>query len=166
MSTATLSYRPVSLADGAAIWRLVQASEALELNTCYAYLLMCRDFADTCLVAEEDGAVLGFVVAYRPPARRETVFVWQIGVAIEARGRGVARGLLMQLIASEGCRGVRFLESTVTPSNIPSQKLFRSVARAWGVPCEVGPGLAARWFQDPSHEPEDRFRIGPLGDTP
>lgn len=39
--------------DGAAIWRIARDSKALDLNSSYSYLLWCRDFAATSVVARD-----------------------------------------------------------------------------------------------------------------
>jgi L-2,4-diaminobutyric acid acetyltransferase len=156
--------RPPTAHDGARVWQLLGRTGGLERNTAYAYLLLCSHFADTSLVAEAGaGADLaGFVLAYRPPARPGEVFVWQIGVAPEARGAGLGGHLLEGLIALPGCAGVTHLTATVGPSNRASRALFAGFARRRGVPCEVGPGFTADLFPEP-HEAEELLRIGPLG---
>ncbi|MGE4220112.1 MAG: diaminobutyrate acetyltransferase [Alphaproteobacteria bacterium] len=152
-------------ADGAAIWKLVRDGGTLDLNSPYAYLLVATDFADTSLIAERGGEAVGFVAAYRPPPRPDTLFVWQVGVAPAARGQGLA-GRMLAALADEaaGRRGVRWLEATVTPSNAASDALFRSFARRRGLACAVGDGFAAADFPDtdPKHEAERHYRIGPL----
>src|SRR5437879_5926964 len=40
--------------DGAAIWRIARDSQTLDLNSSYSYLLWCRDFARTSVVARDD----------------------------------------------------------------------------------------------------------------
>ncbi|MCZ9340443.1 diaminobutyrate acetyltransferase, partial [Streptomyces sp. TRM76130] len=37
--------------DGATLWRIARDSKVLDLNSSYAYLLWCRDFAATSAVA-------------------------------------------------------------------------------------------------------------------
>ena len=157
-------YRAAQREDGARMWRLVRDSEALELNTAYAYLVMCRDFGHTSVVAERDGRVIGFVMAYRPPRDPDVIFVWQIGVDAVARGQGVAGTLLRKLVALPGCHGVRYLETTVAPSNRASLELFSSFARRKRVAMTKAGGFAAAEFPeaDEAHEPEDRYRIGPF----
>jgi L-2,4-diaminobutyric acid acetyltransferase len=163
-SAGGITFRGTTTADGAEIWRLVRESGVLDENSCYAYLLLCRDFADTCLVAERVGEIVGFVTAYRPPNRSESIFVWQIGVAAAARKQGLGKRLLKQLLARPACSDVRFLEATVSPSNRASRRLFESVAEELGVACDVSAGFAASDFryQDADHDAEDLFRIGPL----
>lgn len=164
-ATATaLRIRPVEVADGQAIWQLVRDSGVLDVNSLYCYLLLCRQFRDTCLVAEEAGEVLGFVTAFRPPAQPEVIFVWQIGVGASARGRGIAARLLDHLLRLPACGDVRWLETTVTPDNHASRALFHSAARRWGTRCEVLPGLGPELFPGTGHQPEKLHRIGPISE--
>lgn len=148
--------------DGPALWALVRASGRLDANSPYAYLLLCTHFADTCVIAERNGRVVGFVTAYRPPSNPEVIFVWQIAVAVAARGRGIAKRLLRTLLERPACAGVRFLEATVTPSNHPSKKLFHAFARSLDVRCTEAGGFAEDLFPRCAHELELLIRIGPL----
>jgi L-2,4-diaminobutyric acid acetyltransferase len=148
--------------DGATLWRLVQDAGTLELNSPYTYVLMSTHFSDTCLLAEsDDGEPLGVVVGYRPPTDPEAVFVWQVAVAPEARGQGLGRRLLEELVARTAGDGVRYLEATVTPDNEPSRKLFRSFARELDTKCRVEDFMGREVFPG-THEAEDLFRIGPI----
>jgi len=144
---------------------VVVRTGVLDANSPYCYLLLCTDFAATSLVAVTgEERVVGFVAAYRPPARPETLFVWQIGVDAEVRGCGLGRRLLEQLLTLPGCDGVTHLEATVTPSNTASRRLLEGFARTRGVDCifDASTGFPAALFGDAGHEQEDRVRIGPL----
>ena len=55
--------------DAAQIWQLVRETVVLDANSAYLYLLLCRDFSGSCLVARQDGRVVGFVTGYRLPQR-------------------------------------------------------------------------------------------------
>jgi L-2,4-diaminobutyric acid acetyltransferase len=146
------------------MWRLAADSETLDVNSPYAYLLVGTDFASTSVVAEEPngGGLLGFASAYRLPDAPEVVFVWQIAVSAARRGAGLGRALLSAVVARPGCRGARWLEATITPSNHRSDRLFRSFARSVGARCEPAGTYAADLFPGGEHEPEVRYRIGPL----
>lgn len=145
--------------DGARMYELVRDMGGLELNTAYFYVLFCIDFADTCVVAEVDGKLAGFVLGHRPPKRPDAVFVWQVGVAPFMRKQGLARRLLDAFV--EQNPDARWLEASVTPGNTASRKLFRSFARDHGVDCAVKDFMRAEHFPD-GHEPEELFRIGPF----
>lgn len=159
--------RHPTLADAAAIHELVAADGVLDGNSLYCYLLVCRDFADTSLVVCDGEGMAGFVTGYRPPQRRSTLFVWQVGVAKRARRQGLGRRLLRSLLAVPASAGVEFLEATITPSNHASRRLFTSVAESLGVAWHEGPGFPADVFGNAGrhglpHEEERCFRIGPF----
>ena len=155
--------RSPTVQDASALWRLVRNSGVLDLNSPYSYLMLCSHFAATCLVAEEDGAIVGFVTAYRPPTAPDVIFVWQIGVAQAARGKGVGLTILDALVRKQTALGASFLEATVTPSNAPSRKLFRALARRFHTQCVETPCFPAHLFPEAAHEAEELFRIGPFG---
>ncbi len=158
---AAIAFRKPEPRDGKRMWQLVHDAGTLEANTAYCYVLLCDHFADTCLLAETDGRLDGFIAAYRPPGREDTVFVWQIGVAQHARGQGLARRMLRKLIAREDLHGLHFVEATVAPDNAASEALFRSLARSLDVECIESDKYASALFPA-AHEPENLFRIGPF----
>jgi len=154
--------RTVTVHDGKRIWKLVSESGRLDVNSAYCYIMLTEYFRDTCLVAEKDGEAVGFVSAFLPPAKPETLFVWQIAVAEAHRGHGIADSLLSALVAEECCRRVRFVEATVSPDNRPSKRLFEKLARKLGAPLAASEGFAASLFPGEAHEDERLIRIGPI----
>ena len=85
-------------ADGLAVHKLVADSGVLDLNSTYAYVLLCTDFADSSIVAERDGRVCGFIGGYHPPQRPDVLFVWQVVVAASERGTGLGGAMLDALV--------------------------------------------------------------------
>jgi L-2,4-diaminobutyric acid acetyltransferase len=153
------------VADGTALWRIAKDSEALDLNSSYSYLLWCRDFAGTSAVvrAEPDGRPVGFVTAYVRPDRPHTLLVWQVAVDAAYRGRGLAARLLDALTARVAAeQGVTGIETTITPGNTASERLFTSFAARHGATVEREVLFETRQFPDGPHEPEVLYRIGPL----
>ena len=150
--------------DGAALWRIAKDSAALDLNSSYSYLLWCRDFAGTSAVARGlDGRPVGFVTAYLRPDRPRTLLVWQVAVDASHRGRGLAARLLDVLTARVAAEhGVTGVETTITPGNTASERLFTSYAARHGAAVEREVLFEARQFPDGPHDPEVLYRIGPL----
>ncbi|HJL15855.1 MAG TPA: diaminobutyrate acetyltransferase [Sandaracinaceae bacterium LLY-WYZ-13_1] len=149
--------------DGAALWELVEDIGVLDLNSPYAYLLVARHLAATSAVAEMRNKLVGFVSGYRPPIHDDVLFVWQVGVHPDARGLGLARRMILDILDREEARGVRWIESTVTTDNIPSQRLFRSLARHLDTEIAVSPYFSRDLF--PDERPgtsEELHRIGPI----
>ncbi|MBY8866049.1 diaminobutyrate acetyltransferase [Streptomyces sennicomposti] len=153
-----------SVADGAALWRLAKDSRTLDVNSSYSYLLWCRDFAATSVVARDAyGEPVGFVTGYVRPDRPGTLLVWQVAVDAGHRGRGLAARLLDALAARVTAeQGVTDLETTITPGNTASERLFTSFAARHGARCERDVLFATEQFPDGPHDPEVLYRIGPL----
>lgn len=170
MSMTTTAATPATMRkprmeDGASVWKLIGDMDGLELNSAYFYLLMCRDFADACLIAEKDGEVAGFVIGYRPPERQDALFVWQIGVAPWARRQSLGSRMLESLLRRPELEPVRYLEATVTPDNRASRNMFQRFASRHQAECLVEPCMKTSDFPV-QHEAEELFRIGPLEPAP
>lgn len=154
-------------ADGAGFWRIARDSQKLDLNSSYAYLLWCLDFADSSVVARVDGDAVGFVMGYRKPDAPDVAVVWQVAVDASQRGKGLAGRMLDAMYADLLNRGVRHLETTITPDNDASIALFTSFANRWGAELDRSELFAVSDFpDDDQHEREDLFRIGPLVTPP
>ena len=141
------------------MWRIARDSGKLDLNSSYAYLLWCHDFADTSAVARVGDDVVGFVTGYLRPSVPDTLVVWQVAVDAGQRGRGTAGALLDSLVRRTGARRV---ETTITPGNIASERLFEAFAARHGAALEREVLFATSLFPDGPHDPEVLYRIGPL----
>lgn len=150
-----------SAGDGPGLWRLARDSGELDLNSPYAYLLWCRDFSATSVVARADGECVGFVTGYRRPEAGETLFVWQVAVDPAYRGQRIGVRMLDGIADAMKRLGCRYMEATVTPDNVASARMFASFARAHGAPLARSEGFESTLFPD-NHQPEDLIRIGPL----
>jgi L-2,4-diaminobutyric acid acetyltransferase len=147
--------------DGRELWRLARDSGELDLNSPYCYLLWCRDFSATSLVARAGQTVLGFVTGHVRPDAADTLFVWQVAVDRAYRGQRIGRRMLDGLAARMVRFGCRYLEATVSPDNVPSARMFTSFARAHDAPVAWTGGFESAMFPD-NHNREDLLRIGPL----
>lgn len=152
--------RPAS-GDGAAMWRVARDSQQLDLNSSYAYLLWCHDFAETSVVARVADDVVGFVMGYRRQPTPDSVLVWQVAVDASQRGGGVAGRMLDEMYGDLVATGTRFLETTITPDNAASIRLFSAFAERWGASLRKSELFSAADFPD-AHEAEEHYRIGPL----
>ncbi|MFE3493228.1 diaminobutyrate acetyltransferase [Streptomyces sp. NPDC059175] len=162
--TTALSIDSPRVEDGAAIWRIARDSEVLDLNSSYSYLLWCRDFAATSVVARgADGEPIAFITGYIRPERPQTLVVWQVAVDGEHRGHGLAGALLDALFHRVAtAHGVRAIETTVTPDNTASDRLFTSFAARRDSSLEREVLFDGGLFPDGAHQPEVLYRIGPI----
>lgn len=126
--TDTVTFRAPTSADGADVWDLIRECSPLDENSMYCNLVQCDHFGDTCVIAELDGQIVGWVSAFIPPDEPDTLFVWQVAVGGAARGLGVAKRMLTHLLAREACAGITTLKTTITADNDASWALFNSFA--------------------------------------
>lgn len=162
-----VTIRPPDLSDGAGVWRVARDSRVLDLNSSYAYLLWTHDFAATSSVALDGDEVVGFITGYRRPQSPDTVVVWQIAVAESQRGRRLGSRLLHELLDRLGPQGVRWLATTISPSNEASIRMFSGVARDRGARIERHDLFGPEHFpadEPGDHEPEHLYLIGRLPD--
>lgn len=162
LENAMIQLRMPEDKDAPALWALITSSPPLDPNSRYAYLMMCRYFASTCVVAENEDGLVGCITGFVAPDRPDTVFVWQVAVAKSARGTGLAQSMLDGLLKRDACRRVRAMETTVTPSNEASRRMFQRFAERHGAALTEGRGFSASLFGEAKHEEETLLRIGPL----
>lgn len=134
----------------------------MDLNSSYSYLLWCKHFSETSVVVKENDTVVGFVSGFIPPSSENVLFIWQVAVAETERKQGLATRMIEHILERNACGAVEFIEATVSPSNSPSQKLFKGIAEKRGVPYRIASCFEKEDFPDPEHEEENTYRIGPL----
>ncbi|WP_270165131.1 diaminobutyrate acetyltransferase [Paenibacillus sp. SYP-B4298] len=152
--------------DGAAVWELIDRAGTLDLNSIYCYMLLCDLYRDTCIVAERDGRLLGFVSALRPPQKAHHLFIWQVAVDPSRRGQGLGTAMVTRLLEQvRKQQDVRYIEATISPSNTASRRLFEAVARSYGSVCSYDGerGYPEGLFPSSQpHEAEPLVTIGPI----
>src|SRR5690606_5578460 len=94
----------------------------------YCYLLQCSQFADTSAVAEMDGSIVGFISGHRLPNDPDSLFIWQVAVAEEARGQGLGREMMLDILRRPTSTRFTHLLATATDDNNSSKGMFQSLA--------------------------------------
>ena len=97
--TDGITLRRPTVDDGARLHALVRECKPLDENSVYCNLLQCTHFADTCVVAEKQGQLVGFVTGYRKPGEPHVYFLWQVGVSAAGRGHGLGRRMIRDIWA-------------------------------------------------------------------
>jgi len=113
----------------------------------YCNLVQCDHFADTCVIVELGGEIVGWISAFIPPDALDTLFVWQVAVGESARGRGLAKKMLTELLARPVCADVKQLKTTITSDNDASWALFNSFANS----------MDAELQHEPHYEEDEHF---------
>jgi L-2,4-diaminobutyric acid acetyltransferase len=149
--------------DGPALHQLIKRCPPLDENSRYCNLLQVSHFRDTAIVAEADDRLIGFVTGYRMPRRPQTLFVWQVGVAPEGRGQGLAQRLLEALLAR--LPDVDTLETTVTPDNQASMTTFNRLAGRLDTRIAQTVLFSKEQHFEGAHDDEVLLTIGPFSGT-
>ena len=159
---AALRLRPPVGEDGPAVTRLVADCPPLDPNSSYCNLLQCDHFADTCVVAEIAGRMVGWISAYRPPSEPDEIFVWQVAVHPSARGQGLGGRMLAELMRRPRVRDAARLTTTVTEDNQASMAMFAGFARRHGMQVSRTLKFDRDRHFDGRHDAEWQLSIGPL----
>ncbi len=151
---------------------LIVRCPPLDVNSLYAYALLATHHSATCFVAIQDQRICAAVTGYIPPRQPDTYFLWQVAVAPEQQGTGLGSKLLDHIY--QHCmlpNHLSHLETTISPGNSASQRLFSRFAKCHQVaithtplfssldlqPVRQADGLQGQTEQ---HEAEHLYRLG------
>ncbi len=153
--------------DAADLHQLVADCPPLDPNSLYCNLLHCSHFSGTSVAAvrrDEQGKerLVGFISGYIPPGQPDTLFVWQVAVAREARGQRLAARMLDSILERPVCSDVRYIDTTITPGNQASWGLFESWAREHDAPTSSRVHFERERHFRGRHDDEHLMRIGPF----
>ncbi|MFD0710370.1 diaminobutyrate acetyltransferase [Paenibacillus sp. GCM10027626] len=149
--------------DGIAVWQFIREAGQLDINSTYCYIMLCDMFRDTCVIAECEGDLCGFLSSYRRPDQPDTLFVWQVAVAPSRRGQGIGKKMLQSLLSREAVHEIQYVEATIGPANEPSIRLFLRLAEGLDTACHITPKYGEEMFPAAmNHEAELLYRVGPL----
>ncbi len=149
--------------DGIYLYDLVSQCPPLDLNSKYVYHLVAAHFKDTSVVvrphslAEKDQnnpqnqqalsgpaqkKPVGFISAYCLPSvsceegetKGNILFIWQVALLPEYRGRGLAAQMVEHLLQRECLKNTQYIHTTISPSNRSSENLFLRLAQRLKAP--------------------------------
>jgi L-2,4-diaminobutyric acid acetyltransferase len=148
--------------DGAALHDLIAACPPLDQNSRYCNLLQVTHFADTAVVAELEGELVGSITGYLKPRDPATLFIWQVAVHERARGQGLATRMMDEIVGREFCRDVHWMETTIDPENAASWRAFEKFAEARNASTERSLLFSRERHFAGVHGDEVLLRIGPF----
>lgn len=160
--TSLIEFRLPTAQDGYAITALIQSSPPLDTNSAYCNLLQCSHFAQTCVVAELNNQIVGWLSAYRPPEQVNCIFVWQMAVHPNARGLGLANRMLHHLLGRHAVLGVEYLHTTITQDNAASWSVFKRFAKTHQLALQQSPYFEKEHHFQGVHDTEYLVAIGPF----
>ncbi|RUO20021.1 diaminobutyrate acetyltransferase [Aliidiomarina iranensis] len=148
--------------DGLAVNQLVAENPPLDPNSLYCNLLQTTHFAKTGIAAWHENRLVGFVSGYIKPEQPDTYFLWQVVVGEAARGQGLAKRMIQAIFERTTLANVKWLETTITPDNQASQRLFLSLAQAWEAEVNTSVLFDKQKHFGGQHNSEELYRIGPI----
>lgn len=148
--------------DGIRIRSLACASPPLVANSLSTTVMHCVHFGNTSIVAEIDGSLAGFTLAYRLPQSPDTIFILQTAVATPYRRLGLAEGMITALLNRKLLADITRLESRMTPHNVLARKVFEKIAARFDTCMEVND-----WIDSSRHflgqQPDElKVSLGPM----
>lgn len=154
------------LEDGMGVFRLISNCPPLDTNSSYCNLLQCSHFASTSVAAFVGDSLVGFISGYPLPDKPNTLFVWQVAVSEDARGRGLASKMLTHILSRSCNSHFEYLETTITEDNQPSWGLFKRFAKKNDAVFRSSEWMDKSKHFAGQHASESLVRIGPFTLTP
>jgi L-2,4-diaminobutyric acid acetyltransferase len=150
--------------DGFDVHNLIASCPPLDRNSIYCNLLQCKHFSNTSVIAldENNQEVLGFISAYIKPSDSDTLFVWQVAVSENARGKGLAKKMLLHILARDTHHALSYVETTITDNNPGSWALFASLAKELHTELTRSELFTKELHFQGVHDTENLVRIGPF----
>lgn len=94
----------------------------------YAYWILQNYFGSTCRIVKVENKIIGYISAM-PSIDKNTVFIWQLCIDDEFRGKGLGT-LLLSSVSDEAIRlGYGNLQLSISDTNTASQSLFKRFAQ-------------------------------------
>ena len=129
------------VSDGLKVNRLIARCPPLDCNSSYCNFLQCTHFSSTSIIAEVGEEPVGWISGFRSPHLDCQLFVWQVAVAPEVRGQGLALRMLDALVARPALTGITGMATSITPGNAASWAFFKAFARRHGADFNHRPWL-------------------------
>ena len=145
---------------GLKVHELINRCKPLDLNSSYLYFIQSHYFTKTCAIATYANEVVGFVSGFISPVNSKTLFIWQVAIDPDYRGKGLAQKLIHFILQQNNT--IEFIETTVTQSNESSLKLFHKLSQALNTEIKKEDFLDQKIHFLNQHDSEYLFRIGPF----
>jgi L-2,4-diaminobutyric acid acetyltransferase len=120
-------FRTPSIGDGDQAHKLIASCPPLDVNSSYCNFLQSTHFKQTCIIAECNDEIAGFISSYLKPENNNELFIWQVAVAPKHRGKGLAFHMLKELLMRDNLEHIKAIETTITKDNQGSWNLFKKL---------------------------------------
>lgn len=148
-----------NIQDAKNVYLLAKNSKPLDLNSEYAYMLVCDHFSQTSVIAILDEVIIGFISGYVLPKDPKTLFIWQVATHSDYRGKKIPYYMFKNLLLREELLHIDNIKTTISPSNIASKKMFLKLANMLDSKVTTQKYIQKEDFLEESHEEEILYTI-------
>ncbi len=138
--------RNIQEQDCTLLKKMARDCGTLDVHTAYTYWVVSRFFADTSFVLCRGSEPVGYIMAIEVP---EGVFIWQIGILKEYRGKGISALLISPVFEAARRKGANILLS-IDEENAASNAAFRAFCQRQGLKMETCGDVKLRDAYDPT----------------
>lgn len=122
-----MEIRKVNSEDAVLLRTMARKCEPLDVHTPYTYWVVCNFFGDGCFVLQENQQAVGYVMTL---IKEDSLFVWQIGILEEYRGKKHSRVLLTAVERYAREKGLKKMLVSIAPENRNSYHAFHQYCKA------------------------------------
>ncbi|WP_370402705.1 GNAT family N-acetyltransferase [Sulfitobacter sp. JB4-11] len=145
--------------DEEGIIALVKGTSSQAIRRVHSSLVANRFSPETSVVAELDGTLVGWALAYVLPFDPETLFIWKVEISEGAGDAGLASLMLGHLMRQDACRGITRVQTSIRSDDEDSWSLFRRFASWQRSRMQIQPFVTQALFPQKRHKNENLVTI-------
>ena len=145
---------------GYALSKLIERCPPLDLNSTYHYLIQSHYFSKSCSVAFESNKVIAFVSGFINPSKNNALFIWQVAIDEDYRGKGLGIELIEFILKQN--KNIDSIETTVTENNFASKRMFQKFCGKYQIKLSEKTLFNKEQDFSNEHDSEILLKIGPL----
>ena len=116
--------RNCTVGDVDRVRRFVDTCKPLDLHTPFTYWALFNYSSNLCFIIEENEDVIGFVSGIRSSVEKDIVYLWQIGVSKDQRGKNYSSVLIENFIGSVSSLNCNKIQVSIDLNNEASYNTF------------------------------------------
>lgn len=153
----------VTGADSALLRKLASECAPLDLHTPYTYWVISSQFGDSCYILYDEDRPVGFITSL---STAKGLFIWQIGLLEEYRGKGLSAVLIDSVFKFAEAALIGELSVTIAPENLNSFNAFNNYCAHNGYSFEKSDTLhLSDYLESDFFETENIYRCRKLEQT-
>ncbi|MEN6379478.1 MAG: GNAT family N-acetyltransferase [Methanofastidiosum sp.] len=121
--------RNCTVEDVENVRKFVNACKPLELHTPFTYWTLFNYFSNLCFLMIEGEELIGFISGIRSSLDKDVVYLWQIGISKEQRGKNYALLLIDHFIKAVIDMDCNKIQVSISPENQASYNTFVKYAK-------------------------------------